>query len=180
MVRVILVALAAIVVSLVVVVAFQPSAFVIERSTTIDAPAATIYPHLVSPRAMNEWSPFAQGDPKLKIEYSGPEAGIGAVSAWQSPQTGDGSMTVTEAVPGRQVGMRLDFLRPMKATNSARFTLEPAGSATRVTWRMEGNNGFVGKAFSLVVSMDKMVGGEFEKGLAQLKSLSEREAHGAS
>lgn len=173
-------ALLAIVVLLVVVIAVQPAAFVIERSTTIEAPAAVIYPHIVSPRAMNAWSPFALGDPQMKIEYSGPEAGIGAMSAWQSPQMGDGSMTVTEAAPGQQVALRLDFVRPMQATNTARFTLEPAGTGTRVTWRMEGRNGFLGKAFSLVMNMDKVVGGEFEQGLASLKTLAESEARGAS
>jgi polyketide cyclase/dehydrase/lipid transport protein len=180
MLRIVLFVVLAIVAVLALVITLQPAAFVIERSTTIEAPPSVIYPHLVSPRAQNVWSPFVQGDPQMKLEYSGPESGVGAKSAWQSPQRGNGSMTVTQAAQDREVDLQLDFLRPMKATNQARFTLEPAGSGTRVSWRMEGRNGFVGKAFSLAMNMDKLVGGEFEKGLASLKTLAESEARGGS
>ena len=91
---------------------------------------------------------------------------------------GAGSMTVTEAKADQRVTLRLDFLKPMQATNTARFTLEPNGSTTRVTWRMEGRNGFLGKAFSLIMNMDKMVGGQFEQGLASMKTLTESAAAG--
>ena len=178
--RAIALVLLAAVVIFAVVVARQPADFAIQRTIVVQAPPSVIYPHIAGPRAMNEWSPFALGDPQMKIEYSGPETGVDAKSAWDSKQMGAGSMTYTEAKPDQEVAMRLDFERPMKATNTARISLEPAGSTTRVTWRMEGHNGFVGKAFALVMNMDKVVGGEFEKGLLELKQKAEAEAAGSS
>jgi hypothetical protein len=180
MLRIVLLCLVAVVLVAALVVALQPSAFVIERSALIRAPAPVIYPHIASLRAMNQWSPFAQGDPQMKLEYSGPESGVGAASVWDSQQMGKGSSTITAAKPNAEVEMRLEFLAPMKATNRALFTLAPQGDSTRVTWRMEGNNGFLGKAFGLVMNMDSMVGGEFEKGLASLATLTEAEAGAAS
>jgi hypothetical protein len=163
---------------LAIIVALQPAAFVIERSASIQAPAGVIYPHIVNLHAMNGWSPFALGDPNMKIEYSGPDSGVGAKSAWESQKMGSGSMTVTEAKPDEQVTLRLDFVKPFQATNTARFVLEPRGQGTRVTWRMEGQNGFVGKAFGLLMNTDKMVGGQFEQGLSSMKTLTEAEAAG--
>ncbi len=159
-----------------IVIALQPSVFAIERTAEIQAPPAIIYLHIQSPRAMNEWSPFAKGDPKMTIVYDGPEAGVGAGSSWDSPQMGKGRMTVSDVKPNREVGLKLEFLSPLRATNRGLFTLAPDGEVTRVTWRMEGQNGFVQKAFGLFMNMDKMVGGEFEKGLASLKTMAEVEA----
>jgi len=176
MLKVIALSLGAIVVVAAIVIALQPSAFVIERTAAIQAPPGVIYPHIASPRAMNQWSPFAQGDPEMKIVYAGPDSGVGASSSWDSAKMGKGTMTVTDVKADREVAMRLEFLAPMKATNRAQFTLVPAGEVTRVTWRMEGNNGFLGKAFALFMGMDKVVGGEFEKGLASMKTLAEAEA----
>jgi len=177
--RVIAIVLVAGLVLLPVYIALQPSDFAIERTAAIQAPASAIYPHLQSLRAMNEWSPFAKGDPAMKITYSGPDSGVGASSSWQSDKSGSGSSTITRAVPNEEVEMRLDFTAPMTATNTARFMLQPQGDATRVTWRMEGHRGFLAKAFGLVVNMDKVVGGEFEKGLASVKTLAESEARAA-
>lgn len=134
-----LVALAAIVAGLVVVVAMQLSSFAVERSTAIRAPADIIYSH------------------------EGPEAGVGASSSWDGPKVGRGRMTITAEKADQKVDIRLEFLAPMRATNRAIFALTPADNFTRVTWRMEGTNGFIGKAFALVMNMDKTVGGDFEK-----------------
>lgn len=180
MLRVVLLSLFAFVVVAGIVIALQPASFAIERSALIRAPAAVVYPHVASPRAMNQWSPFAQGDPQMSISYSGPESGVGAGSAWDSKQLGKGSSTITAAKPAESVEMRLEFLSPMKATNRGLFTFAPEGDSTRVTWRMEGTNGFLGKAFGLIMNMDEVVGGEFEKGLASLKTLAEAEAGSAS
>jgi hypothetical protein len=157
------------------VVALQPAAFAIERSALIQAPAGVIYPHIASLRAMNQWSPFAQGDPQMKIVYEGPDGAVGSSSAWDSKQMGKGKMIVTGLSPDRQVDLRLEFLSPYEATNTAKFVLAAEGSATRVTWRMEGTNGFLGKAFGLVMNTEKMVGGQFEKGLASIQTLTEAE-----
>ncbi len=160
--------LGVLVVGLVVVIALQPAAFTVERSATIGAPAEVVYAHIENLRLMDEWQPFAKMDPQLKIEYAGPEAGVGARSSWEGPQMGKGRISITAAQPVEQVEMKLEMLAPMAGTNRIRFTLAPAGEGTAVTWRMDGRNGFVGKAFSLFGDMDGMMGGEFEKGLAAL------------
>jgi len=169
-------ALGALIVALAAVVAMQPSSFAIERSTTIAAPAHLVYPHIASVRAMDEWSPWAKMDPQMKTTYEGPESGVGAGSSWEGPQMGKGRIAVTAVKPDREVEMRLEMLAPMAATNRILFTLAPAGEATTVTWRMEGTNGFAGKAMTLVVGMDEMVGEPFSDGLAALKELAEAEA----
>jgi Polyketide cyclase / dehydrase and lipid transport len=159
-----------------VYIALQPAEFAIERTAAIQAPPSVIYPHVQSLRAMNEWSPFAKADPDMKLRYDGPDAGVGASSTWESAKVGSGSSTITRVQPNQEVEMRLDFRAPMEATNTARFTLQPEGDVTRVTWRMEGRRGFLAKAFGLVMNMDKVVGGEFEKGLASMKTLAEAES----
>lgn len=166
----------ALVVLLVAVVAMQPASFAVERATSIQAPVEIVYGHIESLRAMDRWSPFAQMDPQMKISYEGPEAGVGAVSSWEGPQMGKGRLTITAVKPPQQIEMRLEMLAPMQATNRILFTLAPSDTSTRVTWRMEGRNGFLGKAIGLVVNMDAMVGGDFEKGLASLKSSAEADA----
>ncbi len=157
-------------------VAVQPSAFSVERSVVIQAPAERIHPHIASVRAMDVWSPWTKLDPKLEIAYSGPESGVGAQSDWRGPDMGRGRVTVTAVRPPSEVEMRLEMFEPMAASNRVLFTLVPESDATKVTWRMEGTNGFLGKAFSLFGDMDAMVGGEFAKGLAALQSLVEAEA----
>ena len=158
---------------LLAVIALQPSSFHVERSATIQAPAGVVYGHIQSLRAMDRWSPYAQMDPQMKIDYAGPESGVGARSSWQGPQMGSGRLTITAVEPEQSIEMKLEMLAPMQATNRILFTLVPSGGATQVTWRMEGSNGFLGKAIGLVMDMDEMVGGQFEQGLASLKTLVE-------
>lgn len=157
----------------VLAIAMQPAEFAVERSVAIGAPADLVYPHIASVRAMDAWSPWTRMDPQLTVAYEGPESGVGARSAWEGPQMGKGRIAVTAVEPPRSVEMKLEMLAPMAGTNRVLFTLDPAGGDTRVTWRMEGRNGFVGKAASLFFGMDEMVGGTFEKGLAALKTLAE-------
>lgn len=171
-----LIALAAIIAVLVVVVAMQPSTFAVERSTDIRAPADVIYAHIENLRSLNTWSPWSKMDPQMRITYEGPEAGVGASSSWDGPKIGRGRMTITAAKADQEVDLRLEFLAPMRATNRAIFALTPADNATRVTWRMEGTNGFIGKAFALFMNLDKTVGEDFERGLGALKLLAEADA----
>lgn len=170
------VALAASIAALVVVVAMQPSSFAVERSTAIRAPADIIYGHIENLRTMDTWSPWSKMDPQMKITYEGPEAGVGASSSWDGPKVGRGRMTITAAKVDQEVDIRLEFLAPMRATNRTVFALSQADDSTRVTWRMEGTNGLIGKAFALFMNMDKTVGGDFERGLAALKLLAETDA----
>jgi len=166
----------ALVVLLLAVIAMQPSTFAIERATEIAAPPDVVYAHIDSPKAMDVWSPWVKMDPNQTLTHEGPESGVGAGESWEGPQIGAGRLTITGAKPNEEVEMRLEFTKPMRATNRAAFTLAPAGEGTRMTWRMEGTNNFVGKAASLVMNMDETVGGRFEQGLASLKTLAEADA----
>jgi len=168
---------AVVVAALLAFVAVQPAAFVVERSAEVAAPAAVVQAHIENLRAMDEWSPWVKMDPQLEISYAGPESGVGASSAWQGPQMGEGRLTVTAVRPGQEVEMRLEMLAPMAATNRVLFQLAPAAGGTRVTWRMEGRNGFLGKAVALLADMDEMVGVPFEQGLASLASVVEADPH---
>jgi hypothetical protein len=124
---------------------------------------------------MDAWSPWAKMDPQMKIAYEGPEAGVGARSSWEGPEMGTGRLTITAVKPDQEVEMKLEMLAPMQATNRILFTLVPTGGATQVTWHMDGAQNFVGKALSLVMDMDTMVGVPFENGLASLKMVAESE-----
>ncbi|MFN8640336.1 MAG: SRPBCC family protein [Candidatus Binatia bacterium] len=176
MLKKILLGLAALVALLVVVIAARPAAFHISRSITIQAPPSRVFPRLESPRAQNAWSPWVHTDPKMVVTYDGPFSGVGATSAWDGPTAGRGRATITAVTPDREVRQTVEFLSPMQATNRVAFTLVPNGDATVVTWSMDGTNGFIGKAFALFLDIDKMVGDDFEKGLATLKGQVENGA----
>ncbi|MBM3218606.1 MAG: SRPBCC family protein [Candidatus Rokubacteria bacterium] len=167
------IAVAVIVVVLAAVVALQPSEFRVERSTTIPAPPAAVFAQINDLQKWEAWSPWEKLDPAAKKTFSGPPAGAGASFAWAgNHDVGEGRVTITESRPNELVRIRLDMMKPMAASNLVEFTLEPVGDQTTVTWSMTGHNGFVSKAVGLVMDMDKMVGGQFEKGLASLKSVA--------
>jgi len=162
---------------LAVVVALQPADFRIERSTTIVAPAPVVFAQVNDFRRWDAWSPWARIDPAMKQTFEGAPAGAGAVYRWTgNREVGEGRMTMTESRPGELVRIRLEFLKPFAATNTAEFTFRPEGERTAVTWRMTGQRDFVAKAVCLVMDMDAMVGGMFEKGLAQMKTVAETAA----
>jgi hypothetical protein len=157
-----------------VVVAMQPADFRVTRSATIAAPASVVFEQVNDFHKWEAWSPWAKMDPNMKATYSGPPAGTGASYAWSgNSKVGEGRMTITESVPSQLIKINLEFLKPMKATNPTEFTFQPSGDQTNVTWTMSGRNGFISKAFCLFMNMDKMVGGDFEKGLAQIKMIAE-------
>jgi uncharacterized protein YndB with AHSA1/START domain len=170
----ILLTLAAIIVGLLIVIAMQPAEFRVERSATIPAPPEEVFAQVNDFHAWKEWSPWAKLDPQSKETYEGSEAGTGAIFKWSgNNEVGEGMMTVTDSQPNELIRIKLDFIRPFAATNTAEFTFKPEGDQTRVTWSMFGQNTFMGKAIHLVMDMDKMVGGNFEQGLAQMKSAVE-------
>ena len=174
MLKKILISLAVIVVVLVVVVAMQPSEFRIARSATISAPAPAVFAQVNDFHKWDAWSPWAKLDPAAKATFEGPSAGIGAIFRWAgNEEVGEGSMTITESRPSDLIRIKLEFQRPFAATNTAEFTFKPEGNQTAVTWSMEGKNNFIAKAMCLFMNMDKMVGGQFEKGLASMKSIVE-------
>ena len=170
-----LLGLAAIVVVFLIVAALQPADFRIARSATIAAPASAVFEQLNDFHKWNDWSPWAKLDPNAKNTFEGAPAGVGASFAWAgNHEVGEGRMTITESKPGELVRMKLEFIKPFAATNTAEFTLKPEGDQTAVTWSMTGRNGFMGKAMGLIINCDKMVGGQFEQGFANLKAIVEK------
>ncbi len=170
----ILIALAVLVIGLCIVAALQPARFNYTRSITIAAPPSALFAQINDLHNFQNWNPWAKIDPNAKMIYSGPDAGVGASYQWVgNKDVGEGVMTITESRPSEIVRCRMDFKKPMEATNMAEFTFKPEGNQTVVTWGMSGTNKFCGKAFGLIVNCEKMVGTQFEKGLATLKSLTE-------
>ena len=152
-----------------------PNTVHIERSARIDAPPERVYALIDDFHAWEGWSPWEKLDPALRRAYTGAPSGPGAEYAWQgTSQVGSGRMRILEAIPPSKLVIALDFLEPIEASNTVVFALEPDGGATRITWAMDGANTFLSKLFGLVVATDEMVGGSFEKGLADLEALAER------
>ncbi len=171
----ILIGLVVIVAAFAVVVATRPSTFHIERSTTILARPEVVFAELGDFHAWPAWSPWEKLDPKMARTFSGPPAGVGATYAWKSEvgKVGQGRMTIEKSEPPTREVIKLEFIKPFAATNTVTFTIEPLASDSRVTWAMDGHNGFLGKMFHTVMDMDKMVGRDFERGLANLKTVVE-------
>ena len=160
-----------------IIVAIRPSDFRVTRSATIAAPPDQVLPHVNELRKWEVWNPWGKLDPDCQMTYHGPAAGVGAGYARAgNNKVGEGRNTITESEPNHRVQFRLEFMKPVKTTTTAEVTFQPHGDQTMVTRTMSGKNNFVGKAFGLVVDCDKMIGGQFEKGLAQMKSLVEAAA----
>ena len=156
------------------VVALQPSHYHVERSAIMNAPAAVVFAQVNDFHKWEGWSPWAKLDPAMKHNYEGAPAGSGAIYSWAgNSQVGEGRMTITESHPSDLVKIKLEFIKPWAATNATNFMFKSQGSQTAVTWTMDGDNNFVGKAFGLFMNMDKMIGNDFEKGLSQMKSVAE-------
>jgi len=154
-------------------VATRPNAFRIQRATSIKAPPERIYPLINDLRQFNTWNPFAKQEPDVKITYSGAQSGRGAAYDWQGRKTGVGRMEIVDTAAPSKVVAKLDFVKPFEAHNIVEFTLEPRGEATSVTWAMHGPMPLVSKLMTTFFSMDRMIGGEFEKGLANMKAAAE-------
>jgi hypothetical protein len=174
----VLLSLAAVVVVFLIVVALRPAQYRVARSTTIDAPPPVVFAQVNDFHKWEAWNPWGKIDPAMKQTYEGAPAGVGAAYSWVgNKEVGEGRMTITESRPHESVKIRLDFHKPFAGTSVADFTFVPQGSGqTLVTWNMTGENNFMGKAMCLFVNMDKMIGGQFEKGLADMKRVAESSA----
>lgn len=152
----------------------RPDTFRVERSTTIKAPPSMIFDAINDFHRWAEWSPWENIDPGLKRTYSGAPSGVGTVYEWTgNSKVGTGRMEITAATAPSKIVVKLDFLKPMEAHNTAEFTIQPEADCVRVTWAMFGPATFMGKLMTLFISMDRMVGGSFEQGLANLKRVGE-------
>jgi carbon monoxide dehydrogenase subunit G len=157
-----------------IVAAFRPDTFRVQRSVRIAAPPAAIHSWINNVERMNSWSPFVKKDPNIKGTYRGPAAGPGAAYDFDgNREVGKGSVEITGSTP-EKITMKLDMREPMEGHNVIEFTLAPQGKETEVTWAMHGPSPYIAKLMGLVFNMDKMIGGAFEAGLADLKSRAER------
>jgi hypothetical protein len=172
----VIIIIVAVIALFVVVVATRPAPFHLERSISVAAPPAEVFVEVNDFRRWAAWSPWEKMDPEMKKTFSGAATGTGARYAWVgNSKVGEGRMTIDESVEPSLVKLTLEFLKPWQATNVTTFSFVSDAAGTRVTWAMDGKHtGFVPKAFALVVSMDKLVGRDFERGLAALKTVAER------
>ena len=170
----ILIALVVIVVGLVGVITLQPARYRVSRSTTIGAPAPVVFAQVNDFHKWSAWSPWEKIDPAMKRTYEGPPAGVGASYAWVgSREVGEGRMTIVESRPSDLIQVKLEFVKPFAGTSVAEFSFKPDGERTLVTWSMTGDKNFIAKAIHLVMSMDRMIGDQFDKGLAAMKTVAE-------
>ena len=173
----VLLALAIIAILFFVLIVGRPDDFRVTRSATIAAPAAAVFEQVNDFHKWDDWSPWAKLDPTCKNTFDGASAGKGAMFAWDgNKKVGAGRMTVLESQSPGLIRINLEFLRPFKATSTTEFTFKSEGNGTVVAWSMFVKNNFLSKAFGLFTNCDKMVGKDFEKGLASLKSIVETAA----
>ncbi|HEX7027233.1 MAG TPA: SRPBCC family protein [Gammaproteobacteria bacterium] len=158
----------------VIVAAMQPDTFRVQRSIDIKASPEAIFPYLNDFEKAMAWSPYEKKDPAMKRSFNGVTGGKGAVYEFEgNKEAGAGRIEILESVPYEKVTLQLDMFKPMKGSNTVEYLLNPKGDVTEVTWAMHGHAPFISKVVCLFFNMDKMVGGDFEKGLADLKSLVE-------
>ncbi len=174
MFKILLLVLAAGVAAVLIHAALKPKSFALTRSAMIAAPAERVFALINDLQEFNRWNPFARQDPELKIRYESVTSGRGGAYTWTGKKAGVGRMEITDSAPAQRITMRLDFSKPMKAHNTVNFTLEPQAANTRVTWTMTGPANYVHNLMTTFLSMEKMVGGQFEAGLASLKALAEQ------
>ncbi len=166
-----------IVVAIVAVLAFaatRPGDFVVTRTAQINASPEKLEAMVSDFRQWGAWSPWEKIDPGMKRTYGGPASGVGSTYAWVGDdKVGSGGMEITKVARGREVIFDLHFIKPFRADNVGRFTFEPQGAGTKVTWSMSGKNPYVAKLMGLVFNMDQMIGKDFETGLANMKAAAE-------
>lgn len=157
------------------IAATKPNNFIVQRSTEIAAPAEAVFSLIDDFHKWRDWSPWEGLDPDLKRKMSGTDSGPGAVYEWDgNKKVGTGRMEIIEATAPVKAVIKLDFLRPFEAHNVAEFTIVPQGQTSRVNWTMRGPAPFMTKLMQTVMNFDKMIGKDFEKGLANLKAIAER------
>jgi uncharacterized protein YndB with AHSA1/START domain len=163
------------IIALLVYATTRPDTFRVQRSIRIQAPAEKVFPLLVDFRRWTAWSPWEGRDPAMKRNMSGAQTGKGSIYEWSgNSKVGQGRMEIVDATPPSSLRVKLDFLKPFEAHNVAEFVLSPSGGSTDVTWAMYGPSPFISKLMGVFMSMDRMVGRDFETGLASLKAASEK------
>jgi uncharacterized protein YndB with AHSA1/START domain len=155
--------------------ASKPDTFTVQRSVTVKAPPEKVFALLDDFHRWDAWSPWEKLDPSMKRTFSGAERGKGAVYAWQGEgKAGAGRMEITDSTPPSKVAIKLDFIKPFETSNVVDFTIVPQGDQSTVTWTMRGPSPFVAKLMQVFVSMDAMIGKDFDSGLAAIKAAAEK------
>jgi uncharacterized protein YndB with AHSA1/START domain len=163
------------VVAVLIIAATKPDTFQVQRSASIKAPPDKIFPLINDYRQWTAWSPYETKDPQMKRTYGVTASGKGATYAWEgNGNVGSGNMMIADATPPSKVMIKLNMLKPIEAHNDVAFTLVPQADGTTVTWNMQGQVPYFAKIIHMFLDMDKMVGGDFEVGLANLKTLAEK------
>jgi K+-transporting ATPase KdpF subunit len=174
MIKIILIALAVALVAVLIYAATRPDAFRVERSAVIQAPPEKVFALINDFRRWTAWSPWEKVDPELKRTHSGAASGKGAAYAWEgNKNVGSGRMEITESAAPAKILIKLDFIKPFEGHNTAEFTLTPGPQGTTVTWAMFGPSPYISKLMGVFINMDRMIGGQFELGLATMKTVAE-------
>jgi len=174
MIKIALIAVAVLVAGILAFAATRPDSFRIERSASIKAPPDKVFAQINDFHRWTAWSPWEKLDPQLKRAYTGAESGKGAAYAWEGNRNvGSGRMEITDSTQASKIVIKLDFISPFEGHNIAEFTLQPDAQGTTVTWAMFGPSPYISKLMGVFFSMDSMIGGYFEQGLASLKAISE-------
>lgn len=174
MLNVLLVAIPVVIVVFLIIVSVQPSSYRVMRSAVVAAPNEAVFPHVNDLRKWGVWNPWAKADPNMKLTYGGPASGVGANYSWVgNNEVGEGRATIAESRPSESVKYKMEFFKPMAATSEMEFALKPQSSQTEITVTVTGDKNFMAKAFCLFMSMDNVIGGKFEKALAELKTITE-------
>ena len=175
MIKIIAIVVVVLLAGILVFAATKPDTFRVQRSSSIKAAPEKIFPFLNDLHSFGAWSPYEKKDPAMKRTFSGPASGKGAVYEWEGDKNvGKGRMEIADTAPPSNVTIKLDFVKPFEAHNIVVFTLEPKGAFTEVTWAMQGPVPYVAKIMHVFLDMDSMVGKDFEAGLANLKTVSEK------
>lgn len=175
MIKTIVMVLVVLVAGILIFASTKPDTFRVERTTSIKAPAEKIFAVINDFHKWEAWSPWEKLDPEMKRTHSGAPSGKGAVFTWEgNSKVGAGRMEIMESTPSSRIVIKLDFIKPLEAHNTAELTLEPRGNTTVVTWAMYGPAPFISKLVQVFVSMDSMIGKAFETGLATMKTVAER------
>lgn len=175
MLKLIVLIIVVLLVAILLYAATRPDSFSVQRSITIKAPPEKVFALINDFHHWTLWSPWEKLDPALKRTYSGAAQGEGAIYEWTgNNKVGSGRMEITSAIPSSKILIKLDFLKPFEAHNTAEFSLVPNADTTTLTWRMYGPNPYIAKLMQIFCSMDKMVGKDFESGLASIKAKAEQ------
>lgn len=175
MIKITLVVVAVVIAGILILAATKPDNFSVQRSASIKAPPEKVFALINDFQRWGAWSPWEKKDPAMKRTFSGAAEGQGSAYAWEgNGEVGSGRMEIMESTPASKIAIKLDFLKPFEAHNIAEFELAPQGEATTVTWTMHGPAPFVSKLMQVFFNMDRMIGKDFETGLANMKAAAEK------